>query len=431
MKRIAELIIVACLVCIAAVGCGGDDEKDTGSASPAAAATTQAIEKSPAATSAPTTPAPTSRTITDMRGRKVEIPSQINRVVTLDDGFVAGIMTILGQADKIVGLGSQCPQKAYTYNFESVEGEGYTYADGMNPVRYLNPRFADLPLLTSYGQATNYETLAGLEPDVVTLEVGSCYADDNTGDPEVLNRKIKTIESLGIPLVILEAPVYDHPDLSQLTEEIRLVGQVFGQEEKALEVAHYLEDIVEMIAGRTAKIVEADKPEVLMLGLSPNARKAGGAGNVWGIDTIESFFLEKIVHAKNAYEGTGSFNITLSAEQVLAINPDVIILPTSYGYHPPSELYTAPYYQNLQELEAVKNQRVVSLPWTPCNCSKRIEYPIEVMIMAKASYPHLFEDIKINQWVLGFYRDVYGVDEETAEGLRTAQWLDWTVEEDW
>jgi len=407
MKHVVKIIMMLCLVCITSIGCGGDNSSPTND------------------NTADT------RTIADMRGREVEIPTDISRVVTLDDGFVAGIMTILGEADTIVGLGSQCPQKAYTYSFESVEGEGYTYAEGVNPVRYLNPRFADLPLLTTYGQATNYETLAGLEPDLVTLRVGSCYADDNSGDPEVLNRKIKTIESLGIPLVILEAPVFDNPDLSDVTEEIRVVGQIFDEEKKALEIAYYLEDIIEMIAERTAGIAEVDKPEVLMFGLSPTARKSGGAGNIWGTDTIESFFLEEIVHARNAYDGVGSFSITLSAEQVLAENPDVIILPTSNGYHPPSELYTAPYYQNLQELDAVKNRRVVSLPWTPCNCAKRIEYPIEVMIMAKASYPELFEDIKINEWVLGFYRDVYGVNEETARGLRTAQWLDWTVEEDW
>ena len=112
------------------------------------------------------------------------------------------------------------------------------------------------------------------------------------------------------------------------------------------------------------------------------------------------------------------------------MNPDVIVLPTDWGYHPVREILEAPYYQNLQDLDAIKNGRVVSLPWTPYDCAKRLGYPIEVVIIAKAAYPERFEDIKVHEWVLEFYQNVYGVDEETAIGLRSAQWLDWTVEED-
>ncbi len=407
MNRIAALVIALSLASVLLAGCGDD-----------------AVTGAPEAT-------PNYRLVTDMRGVNVQIPNDILRVVTLDDGFVPGVMTILGEQDKIVGLGSHCPKKSYTYDFESIEGADYTYSDGMNPVLYLNPPFNELPALTTYGQATNYETLASLDPDIAFLRVGSCYADDNSGDDEVLSRKIRTIESLGIPLVVLHGPpAFDEPTVAGLTEEIRIVGQVFGKEEKALEVAQYLEDIVQMVRERTAGVSEEVKPQVLMFGLSPKAREGGGAGTAHGIDTIESYFLEGIVNARNAYDGVGSFSV-LSTEQVLAINPDVIVLPTAWGYHPPSEVYTAPYYQNLQELDAVKNRRIVALPWTPCNCAKRIEYPIEVMIMAKACYPDLFQDISIREWVLEFYENVYGVDEETARGLRSAQWLDWTVEEDW
>jgi iron complex transport system substrate-binding protein len=111
------------------------------------------------------------------------------------------------------------------------------------------------------------------------------------------------------------------------------------------------------------------------------------------------------------------------------LNPDVIVLPTDWGYHPPKELYNSSYYQNLQDLDAVKNHRVWALPWTPYNCAKRLEYPIEIMVIAKAAYPDLFSDILIHEWVLDFYQQVYHVDQDTAKELRSIQWLDWTVEE--
>jgi iron complex transport system substrate-binding protein len=51
------------------------------------------------------------------------------------------------------------------------------------------------------------------------------------------------------------------------------------------------------------------------------------------------------------------------------------------------------------------------------------------MVIAKAAYPDRFQDIDLTQWLLDFYQKVYGVDRETAEKLRPAQWMDWTTEE--
>jgi iron complex transport system substrate-binding protein len=64
----------------------------------------------------------------------------------------------------------------------------------------------------------------------------------------------------------------------------------------------------------------------------------------------------------------------------------------------------------------------------PSNCDKRVEYPIEVMIMAKAAYPELFSDIDLGKWILDYYKKVFGVDDVTAKKLLSAQWLDWTTE---
>lgn len=368
------------------------------------------------------------RTIIDSRGVAVEVPTEIERVVTISDGLVEGVMTRLGVEDTLVGLGSSCLPKVWEYEYPTVEGENYWYRDGMNPVNYLNPWIRDLPLVARSGTAMNYETLAGLEPDVVILRVGCCTFQ--AGDEEKVQKTIDTIESLEIPLIVLYGPpYYDEPEKERITEEIRIIGQLFDQEDEAMELAEYLESTVNMAEVRTENVPESEKPTVLMFGLSPNARNEGGAGTAHGLDTIESYFIEEIVNAKNAYRGEGGSFLLLSTEHVLALDPDVVVLCTAWGYHPPSELYTAPYYQSLQELDAVKNGRVMALPWTPCNCAKRLEYPIDVMVIAKAAYPERFEDIDLAEWLLDFYQNVYDVDRETAKELRSAQWMDWTVED--
>ncbi|WP_335582343.1 hypothetical protein [Campylobacter sputorum] len=120
----------------------------------------------------------------------------------------------------------------------------------------------------------------------------------------------------------------------------------------------------------------------------------------------------------------------LSAEQIYALDPDVIVLPTSNGYHPPRELYESPAFEILNELRAIKEKRVYAMPWSPMNCTRRVEYPIDMLIIAKAAYPEKFSDIKVHEFVLKFYKDVYGVSDEEAKNLRSEQILDWTLEYD-
>ncbi|WP_135605660.1 ABC transporter substrate-binding protein [Methanococcoides sp. NM1] len=367
------------------------------------------------------------RTVVDSRGVAVQVPIEIEKVATIDDGLIEGVMTTIGVQDTLVGIGSSCLQRNFNYTYETVGGETFNYEDGMNPVTYLNPGIMDLPCFAKSGSAVNYETLASLEPDVVIVRLGSCslrFIDD-----EGTQKSIETIESLGIPLVVLYgSSCYDDADVSTISDEIRIIGQVFDKEAEATKLAEYLESQVDFINERTKDIPDEEKPDVLIFGASPRARSAGGAGQVFGLDTIESFFIQDLVHARNGFQEDGNFKI-VSGEHVLALNPDVIVLCTASGYHPPLELYEAPYYQNLQELDAVKNRWVVSLPWSPCNCAKRLEYPIDVMVIAKGTYPERFEDINLAEWLLDFYQNVYGVDLDTAKELRSAQWMDWTLED--
>ncbi len=367
------------------------------------------------------------RTVTDMEGRTVSIPNEIERVVIIDDGFVEGILYRFGMEDKVVGVGGECVQKLWEYDFETADGEKYEFKNGMNPVRYLMPWLKDLPLVADGNTGMNYESLASLDPDLVILREGA-YAF-MAGSDDKLKKTIFTIESLDIPLVILVGPPFQkHPTVDEIGKEIQLIGEVFSKEKEARELASYLETQVSEIRKRVEDVPEDEKPIMMQFGLSPRARQGGGAGMAWGGDTIESYFIEDIAHAKNAYTGMGAF-VVISTEQILSLDPEVIILPTAQGYHPAKELYTASYYENLQELTAVKNKRVYSLPWTPFNWAKRLEYPIEAMIIAKAAHPDRFSDVNVNEWTLDFYKNVYGVDDETALQLRSVQWLDWMEEE--
>ncbi|NYT03629.1 MAG: ABC transporter substrate-binding protein [Candidatus Methanofastidiosa archaeon] len=366
------------------------------------------------------------RNVIDSRGATVKVPVEINRVVTISDGFVEEVMTVLGEQEKIVGLGSACIAGDWTYTYDTVGGGQFTYVGGKHVAYYINPKLKELPIIAD--DIVNYEGIASLKPDIVIMRVGDCTIWTNNVNDEIVTKTITTIEASGIPLVVLYSPnCYETPDMKKLSDEIMVIGSVFGKEDKAKKLSEFIENQVNDISERTKNISEDQKTEVLIFGLSPSARKDGGAGVVFGTDTLESFFIEKLANAKNAYQDKGYFK-TISTEQILALNPDTIVLATAAGYHPPKELYEAPYYQNLQSLDAIKNKRVTAFPWTPCNCAKRLEYPIDVMIIAKTAYPDKFAEIDLESWIISFYQGVYGVDKETANGILSAQWMDWVKE---
>ncbi len=369
--------------------------------------------------------------IMDMRGVEVKVSLPIQRVVSLDDGFTASVMAHLGEIDKMVGLGSSCLQRNFSYEFETVSGQKYRYENGKNPISILHPFVQELPLVAASNAVLNYEMLARLKPDVVILRTGACTF--GCLEEEKTAQALQRLSSLGIPVVVLNSNAcYSAHSLGKISEEINLLGKLFGKEAQAANLASLLEEKARAVQHRTASLAAGQGPQVLMLGLSPSARSGGAAANTKGSDTMESYFIEAYARARNAYQGPGgrSSSLILSAEQILTLNPDVILLPTASGYHPPRELYEAPYFQNLQSLKALQNRRVYALPWMPCNCAKRLEYPIELLITAKACHPELFADWKVHEWVLGFYQELYGVDQGTARKLRTAQWLDWMLEED-
>ncbi|MBP2133079.1 ABC-type Fe3+-hydroxamate transport system substrate-binding protein [Methanomicrobium sp. W14] len=368
------------------------------------------------------------RTVTDSRGVEVVVPAKIDRVATVSDGLVEEVMYILGVDNTLVGLGSKGLQYEAGSSYSLENGKNLSIEGGKNVALALSPQLKELPLFMDYGSAMNIETLASLKPDVVIMRLGSsAYL---SGDDENAQKSIQMIESLGIPVVVLYSPeCYENSSPTEISDEIRIIGSVFGEEEKAEDVIARLELHEEIIKERTQNITEDQKPDVLVLGLSPTYRTETAAGIAWGLKTTESYIIEDVVNAKNAYRSdTGSFQV-VSTEQILAMDPDVIILGTASGYHPPDELYYAPYYKNLREIDAVKNHRVTSLPYAPRNAAERLEYPVEMMVIAKSAYPEKFEDVNINDWVISFYQDIYGVNSTKAEELRTAQLIDWSTGE--
>jgi iron complex transport system substrate-binding protein len=355
----------------------------------------------------------------------VTFRADLSKVATLSDGLVEEVMTHLGYIDRLSAIGSKTLSGVVESGFVGQSGSRVSY-QGQDILSALHPWLKDLPRAQAMeGGILNFETFALAEPDLVIMRAGDCA----TGrDESRLGKTLELMESFGWPIFVLNAPGVCGPDIAGLDEEIRLLGQIFGKEAKAKELALYLSGFKDMVIGRVASLRDDQKVSMLYMGLASFIRRMSATASAMGSDAPISFVMERIIKARNAYPGPG-FGVHLSAEQLLALDPDVIILSSLGGYHPPRELYEDPDFADLSELKAVKGQRVYSMPWTPDICPQRLEYPLDLLVMAKAAYPDLFSDISVYDLALGFYQKVYNIDERTAKELRSAQMLDWMAEE--
>ena len=351
------------------------------------------------------------KTVTDMRGVQVSIPEDPQRIIAISRGIIDTTMYAFGVQDKLVG-GS-------IYNKDNGYGN-YTYDNETHRICpfisfLLNPEYRNLTNVGAFGGplgvAPNVEVVASLNPGLVIMR-------DQGADDENTAKFLDAAERLEIPVVVLKyADCYDDISVGTIYEEIRLLGEVFGKQEKANEIVDIMKEQVDLIRERTKDIADEDKPRVLYFGAPSYAKDRGGAGYAFGTDTIESAFLEDIINAKNAYDGDNTELI--SAERLLSIDPDVIILPTYSGYHPPSVMYNEDQFGKVQELKALKDRRVYSLTATPI-MDERLEFPINLMIAAKAIYPDRFEDIDLEEWIGNYFKELYGVDDEKPNELKDA-----------
>ncbi|MGN1038711.1 MAG: ABC transporter substrate-binding protein, partial [Mailhella sp.] len=244
------------------------------------------------------------RVVTDMRGVSVQLPDDPKRVATIDDGFIEGVMTHLGVIEKVKAIGSWSMKKDYRYVITSRSGENQEYR-GWNTMKFLHPWLNELPCVTGpQGNSISYELLASAAPDVILLRAGDTAVGT---EREKVRKHIEVLESLGIPLLVLYSPTwFRNSDLSSLRTEAGIIGEVFGQRKKAEAFADMLAETESMISKRTKGIAENERANVLLLGLHPGIRKKGGAGSVHGTDTPESYIIEQIVHARNAFRGKGT-----------------------------------------------------------------------------------------------------------------------------
>ena len=228
------------------------------------------------------------RIITDGAGREVEVPEKVESIVCVGVGALR-YTCYMGAADLVVGV----------EDHEVTKGIDRLY-------NYVNhEKFKDLPITGTNGVPYAEEIIAVAPQVIVMSKSANADADDLQAQT-------------GTPVVVV--PGSDKTLDDNAYETIRILGELYGMEDRAKELTAYLKEVREDLDSRTKSIPDDDKPSVYVAGVSFRGLH-GFEGTEAGYGPFE------LIHANNLADTTGqsgAFDIDL--EQVLSWDPDIIFL---------------------------------------------------------------------------------------------------------
>ena len=311
------------------------------------------------------------REITDMAGRKVTVPAAENIESVFSAGPVAAIFLYMVAPDKLLG-----------WNYELNDVEKSIILD----------KSQDLPNF-GMGDAVNYEAVIAANP---TIAINSGKINDTmVSDCDALS------ESLGIPVVAVDN------ELNNSAEAFRFMGELLGVEDHAEELAQYAEQVFTDI-NALSDIPEEKKVSVYFGNGEDSLETAPrGSQHAQILDAINA------VNVADLELGDGS-RVQISAEQLLAWDPDVIVVngepkADKSGNSAAEDILSNPDYASLK---AVQDQKVYGTPNAPFSWVDRPAGPNRLIGMRWFSaliYPEYIK-CDINEEIHKFFDLFYHVD---------------------
>lgn len=262
----------------------------------------------------------------DMLGQPVILAAPVQRAVTLPMPAGSMYLSLAGDTARLAGMHPD----AHAFMRQGLLARIFPAS---NSIR------ADV---TRSGFVPNVETLLQIQPDLV-------WQWGHMGDD-----LIAPLRGAGLPVAALL-----YGDEARTREWIRLMGQALGAQDKAAAQLAWRTDVERRIRAVTAGIAQDQRPRVMLLSRhAPQYTVAGGSGNFQ--------FDVELAGGRNVAAAVGNANI-VNVEQILAWNPEVLLLNNFEPGLTPATIYADPM---LADLDAVKQRRVYKIPaagyrWDP------------------------------------------------------------------
>ncbi len=315
---------------------------------------------------------PSEITVTDMIGRELTVtPSSYTRVVCIGAGALRmysyiGDVSLLCGVEDIDNLTLEERPKM----FDSV-ARPYVLAYG--------DVFSTLPSCGVGGpnaQAAEAEKILSCNPDIVISE----YED--------VEKEDALQEQLGVPVVTLKSGpngVFD----DAFSQSMTLLGQIFGEEEKAEALVSFIAAETAEIAERTASIADEDKPAVYVCGL-------GNWGTTNHLMTSQTYASFEVANIRNVVTDLGANGVQpIEEEKFVALGADMDIIVMDAA----AVKNIKPLYQEdptmFDSCKAWQTGEVyLEMAYNAYYTNYEIAL-INTWFIAKSVYPDLFADVDI------------------------------------
>lgn len=320
--------------------------------------------------------------ITDMAGRTVEVPKEIQTVYSTGQPGVVMLYTL-------------CPDKLL----------GWCLAPAKEEQEYLAPEYLNLPvlgLMQGSNDTANKEEIMERAPDIILFmtNLKGDLVNDAIADANKLQDKMK------IPVVVTDYA------LEKLPNTYQFLGSLLQEEKKANELGTYCKNVLNETKEISERIPEKEKITVYYAQGSKGLQTAPKGSN--HSEVIDYVGGENIVTLEAQSEG----RLTVNLEQLLQWNPKVIISSYSADHIGQNENGTdvskiitnsAPTWKLI---DAVKENRVYSTPCYPYNwldMPPSVNRMIGILWLGNTLYPEYYS-YDMEEKTKEFYQLFYHVE---------------------
>lgn len=242
-------------------------------------------------------------TVTDMIGREVTVaPGSYQRVVCIGAGALR-MYSYIGDTALLCGV-EDIDNTTLADRPKMFDGVARPYVLAYGDV------FAALPSCGVGGpnaQAAEAEKILSCQPDIIISE----YEDVEKAD--ALQQQV------GVPVITLRAGV-DGVFAEAFPGSLRLLGQLFGREDRAEELISFIESETAELTRRTADVAEADQPGVYVCGL-------GNWGTTNHLMTSQSYAAFRVANIRNVVNDLATDGIQpIEAEKFAALGGSMDIM---------------------------------------------------------------------------------------------------------
>lgn len=286
--------------------------------------------------------------VTDSLGRTVELPYPLSDVVVVNP-YTAELISAVGAESAIKGIDRDIYENRAAFHI---------------------PMTKEM-IVSLHGESgVNYEKIILMKPQAVIFDGGMHH-----------KRASQILGLFGIKVLVIRAD-----SALQFSDNCRLMGKIFGKEERAKELSQYFQRNVDYVERQLAGI---PRKKVYY-----ECRRFGRA-----VIPGEAFNeMLDAAHADNIF--SDSHSIYVNNEMIILRNPEYIVrlsdVGEQYSYYPPSKSFFERVHQEIRNrpcwnyINAVKNDRIFIYSYYSQGGAGKL---VGAFYLAKYLYPEYLPDL--------------------------------------